>query len=382
MRNLSLLFIFLLGFSIQGCSFSAKSNKDQEPSSTNVDTLEVKYAKGFSIRDFGDYKLVDIQDPSGENELKYHYALVPRGTNPKVPSDYIKIETPVNKLICMTSLQISNFYKLKAEDKIVGITSTRFLFNPQINQQLKEGKTEKIGIEGEFDAELVMALNPDLVLVSPFKRGGYESIRNLDIPLVSFLGYKEVSPLGQAEWIKFTAALLDKEVLATREFDEIEKKYLALKAEVANAEHRPTVLSGELHSGNWYVVGGESYLAQLFRDAGAQYFMKNNNESGGYYVDFETVYSQGANADFWRIVNSYNGDYNYEVLEKTDARYTDFKAFKDRQVLYCNLREVPFYEQTPVEPEVVLADLIKIFHPSVLPDHKPVYYALLTPTDK
>ena len=382
MRNLSLLFVFLLGLSIQGCSFSAKSNKNQEPSSTNVDTLEVKYAKGFSIRDFGDYKLVDIQDPSGENELKYHYALVPRGTNPKVPSDYIKIETPVNKLICMTSLQISNFYKLKAEDKIVGITSTRFLFNPQINQQLKEGKTKKIGIEGEFDAELVMALNPDLVLVSPFKRGGYESIRNLDIPLVSFLGYKEVSPLGQAEWIKFTAALLDKEELATREFDEIEKKYLALKAEVANAEHRPTVLSGELHSGNWYVVGGESYLAQLFRDAGAQYFMKNNNESGGYYVDFETVYSQGANADFWRIVNSHNGDYDYAVLEKTDARYTDFKAFKDRQVLYCNLREVPFYEQTPVEPEVVLADLIKIFHPSVLPDHKPVYYALLTPTDK
>lgn len=382
MKKLSLFFVLFLSLVIQSCSFSSKNNKAQTENPVQVDTLEVKYAKGFSIRDFGDYKLVDVQDPSGENQLKYHYALVPRGSNPKLPSDYIKIETPVNKLICMTSLQISNFYKLNAEDRIVGITSTRFLFNPQINEQLKEGKTKKIGIEGEFDAELVMALNPDLVLVSPFKRGGYESIRNLDIPLVSFLGYKEVSPLGQAEWIKFTAALLGKEELANKEFDEIEKKYLALKAQVEDIENRPTVLSGELHSGNWYVVGGESYLAQLFRDAGAQYFMKNNNESGGYYVDFETVYSQGANADFWRIVNSHNGDYDYEVLEKTDARYTDFKAFKDKKVVYCNLREVPFYEQTPVEPEVVLADLIKIFHPSELPNHKPVYYDLLTPTDK
>ena len=31
----------------------------------------------------------------------------------------------------------------------------------------------------------------------------------------------------------------------------------------------------------------------------------------------------------------------------------------------------------PVEPEVVLADLIHAFHPQLLPDHKPVYYQLL-----
>jgi iron complex transport system substrate-binding protein len=115
----------------------------------------------------------------------------------------------------------------------------------------------------------------------------------------------------------------------------------------------------------------------LFRDAGADYFMKNDNESGGFYVDFETVYSQGANAGYWRMVNSYNGTFTYEALKQSDARYADFKAFKDKKLIYCNLRDKPFYENTPVEPEVVLADLIKIFHPSLLPEHVPVYYELL-----
>ncbi len=214
-------------------------------------------------------------------------------------------------------------------------------------------------------------------MVSPFKRGGYETIRNLDIPLIGFLGYKESSPLGQAEWIKFTAMLLGLEEQANKQFEAIEKRYMELVALTASVEKKPTVMSGELHSGNWYVVGGNSYLAQLFRDAGALYFMQNDNGSGGFYLDFETVYSQGATTGYWRMVNSHSGTFTYEALKQSDARYADFKAFKEKKLIYCNLREKPFYENTPVEPEVVLADLIKIFHPSLLPGHTPVYYELL-----
>lgn len=361
-------------------SFSCNSNKrrTEEKIENDKNLIEVKYAKGFQIADHGNFRLVDITDPSQESSITYKYALLHRGSSKEnIPTDYTIIEIPVKSVICMTNLQLSNFIKLKALDKVVGITSTRFLSNTQINEQLKEGKTSKIGIEGEFDTEVVIALDPDIILVSPFKKGGYDAIRNLDIPLISFLGYKETTPLGQAEWIKFTAMLLGMEEQAEQQFEEIERKYIELQSLTANIDNKPTVLSGELHSGNWYVVGGKSYLAQLFKDAGAKYFMHNDNESGGFYVDYETVYSQGANADYWRIVNSYNGEYSYDVLKQTDTRYIDFKAYKEKKLIYCNLREKPFYENTPVEPEVVLADLIKIFHPSLVPNHTPVYYELL-----
>lgn len=361
---------------LSSCNIKNK-NEDRE-TSVKSDSINIKYAKGFKVADFENYKLVDVQDPSGESDLKYKYALLKRGQSKEgIPSDYQIIEIPVRSVICMTTLQISNFIKLGEVDKITGITSTRFLFNEQLNKQLKEGKTNKIGIEGEFDKEMVMAINPDIILTSPFKRGGYDAISNLDIPLISFLGYKESSPLGQAEWIKFIGMLLGIEDKANEQFNEIEQKYEELKATATKAANKPSVMSGELHSGNWYVVGGNSYLAQLFRDAGASYFMKNDNESGGFYVDFETVYSQGANADFWRILNSYNGTFTYDELNASDARYSDFKSFKDKKVIYCNLRDKPFYENTPVEPEVVLADLIKIFHPELLPNHTPVYYDVL-----
>ncbi|HCO67155.1 MAG TPA: iron ABC transporter substrate-binding protein [Dysgonomonas sp.] len=372
------VYLFICSLFLISCNQSKKTSSDSGKDSKLDASSNIKYAKGFTVEDYGNYRLVDITDPSGESDVVYKYAFLQRGTDREdIPSDYQIIETPVRNVICMTTLQTSNFIKLNAVDRIVGITSTRFLFNEQLNNQLKSGKTHKIGIEGEFDSELVIALNPDVIFVSPFKKGGYDAIRNLEIPLISFLGYKESSPLGQAEWIKFTAMLLGIEEQADQQFEEIEKKYKELEALVTSASERPTVLSGELHSGNWYVVGGNSYLAQLFRDAGADYFMKNDDESGGFYVDFETVYSQGANADYWRMVNSYNGDFNYEALKQSDARYADFKAFKDKKVIYCNLREKPFYENTPVEPEVVLADLIKIFHPDLLPEHKPVYYELM-----
>lgn len=368
---ISLFFLLFL-------SCSSKKKETSDNLKNGYTSLEFKYAKGIKIKDFKNYRLVDITDPSGESYIVYKYAFLERGTDKSgIPSDYAVIEAPIRSAICLTTLQLSNFIKLGALDKVVGITSTRFLSNKQINEQIKNGKTSKIGIEGEFDSEVVIALNPDIILVSPFKKGGYDAIRNLNIPLVSFLGYKETTPLGQAEWIKFTGILLGLEEESIKLFDEIETKYNRLKELTLKLDRKPTILSGELHSGNWYVVGGKSYLAQLFNDAGASYFMRNDNESGGFYVDYETVYSQGANADYWRILNSYDGEYTYDVLKQTDARYVDFKAYKEKKIIYCNLRDKPFYENSPVEPEVVLADLIKIFHPEILPEHKPVYYDLL-----
>lgn len=378
MKKTGYTFIIILATALSSCNSNKKGDNAASNTADSLSITQIKYAKGFKVKDYANYKLVDVTDPSGESDVVYKYALLERGMDGKgIPSGYEIIETPVQKAICMTTLQISNFIKLNATDRIVGMTSTRFLFNEKINRQLKEKKTVKVGIEGEFDTELILALNPDIILVSPFKRGGYEAIRNLDIPLISFLGYKESSPLGQAEWIKFTAMLLGLEEQANSQFDEIEKRYRELLVLTEVVEKKPTVMSGELHSGNWYVVGGKSYLAQLFRDAGATYFMQNDDESGGFYVDFETVYSQGANTDYWRIANSHNGTFTYEALQQSDARYTDFKAFKERKLIYCNLREKPFYENTPVEPEVVLADLIKIFHPTLLPEYTPVYYELL-----
>ena len=110
----------------------------------------------------------------------------------------------------MTSLQLSNFIKLEELDAVVGITSTRHLFNKKINDRLKDGSIHKIGIEGNFDNEVIMSVNPDLILISPFKRGGYDALKEVGIPLMPHLGYKEMTPLGQAEMDKVCGLVIGK----------------------------------------------------------------------------------------------------------------------------------------------------------------------------
>lgn len=382
MRKFILSVGTLLLIAMTACQNKNKTSapKEEVAVQTEADIVKIapRYAQGFKVTYTHDACLLDIQDPQNESSQAYHYALVPRGTKPaQLPDGYTLIETPVRSVICMTSLQLSNFIKLDELEHVVGITSTRHLFNKEMNQRLKEGKTHKIGIEGNFDNEVIMSVNPDLILISPFKRGGYDALREVGIPLVPHLGYKEMTPLGQAEWIKFVGLLLGEEEKANERFEEISRRYIALMNLTERVNSRPVVFSGEMRGGNWYAVGGKSFLAQLFKDAGADYFLKNDEQSGGVTLDFETVYSQAAEADYWRIVNSYQGDFSYDALKEEDARYADFKAFRDKGVVYCNMRQKPFYESMPTEPEVVLADLIKVFHPGLLPDHEPKYYELL-----
>lgn len=356
----------------------AEGKIEQKTLADSASLISPRYAAGFKVTYTPNACLVDIQDPQNSEGESYHFALIPKGEKTKtVPEGYTLLETPVDKVICMTSLQLSNFIKLGQLEHVAGITSTRHLFNDGIKRQIEEGKTSKIGIEGNFDNEVIMAMNPDIILISPFKRGGYDALTEVGIPLIPHLGYKEMSPLGQAEWIKFIGLLLHKEKEANEQFAMLEKRYNELKDMASKVNKRPLVFSGELRGGNWYAVGGRNFLAQLFRDAGADYFLKDDPNTGGITLDFETVYSQAEQADYWRILNSYPGKFSYDILKGEDARYGDFKAFRDKGVIYCNLRDKPYYESAPTQPELLLQDLIKIFHPELLPDYEPVYYELL-----
>ena len=355
------------------CACSGKNTRSQSSDETapgdSVVAIEVKYATGFSVRDSAGIRLVDV----GKND---HFALV-RTDNETVPGGYTKVRVPIKSTICMTSLQLSNFTILDAHDVVKGLTGTKNMFNKDILQRVKDGRIVKIGMEGNFDTEMVLAANPDLIFISPSKRGGYDAIKETGILLMPHLGYQELNPLGQAEWIKFVGLFIGKEQEANEVFAGIEQRYNELKTKAAQVTERPTVFSGEMHYGNWHAVGGKNYLAQIFRDAGADYVIQDE-ETAGEDLEFEKMYALAAKADYWRILNSFPGEFSYEALKSSEPRNELFKAFKERKVIYCNMKQQAYYEIAPVQPDVLLKDFVAIFHPELIePDYQPTYYRLL-----
>ncbi|MCR5043168.1 MAG: ABC transporter substrate-binding protein [Bacteroidaceae bacterium] len=374
--TLVLVCLFLLG-ACKPVPSGQKGTADADSASTML----LDYAKGFRVKTLANgVKLVDVADPQTDEDrmpVSYHFALVQKGTEVEVPVGYTKVEVPVERTIVMTMLQLSNFIALDALDEVKGITGTKNLFNKDIRQRVDDGKMVKIGMEGNFDAELILAANPEVIFISPFKRGGYDAIKETGVTMIPHLGYKESHPLGQAEWIKYVGLFIGKEKEAEVLFEGIKKRYLALAEKVSQTTERPTVFSGEMHGGNWFAVGGKNHLAQLFRDAGAEYILKDDN-TGGVPIEYEQMYATAANADYWRILNSYQGDFSYDALKASEPRNELFKAFKEKHVIYCNMKQTPYYESTPVEPDVLLQDLVAIFHPELMDNtYQPRYYHLL-----
>ena len=375
MRKLTLIAVAaVLLCACSGKKTSSKGTDGLAPEDS-VTEIAVKYATGFSVRDSADIRLVDV----GKND---HFALV-HSDRASVPDGYTKVRVPIKNTICMTSLQLSNFTILDAHDVVKGLTGPKNLFNKDILARVKDGRIVKIGMEGNFDTEMVLAANPDVIFISPFKRGGYEPIKETGITLVPHLGYKELDPLGQAEWIKFVGMFIGKEREANEAFAGIEKRYNDLKARVDSltqsspSTHLPTVFSGEMHSGSWHAVGGKNYLAQIFRDAGARYVI-DDEETAGENLEFEKMYALAAEADYWRILNSFPDKFSYEALKASEPRNELFKAFKEHKVIYCNMKQQAYYEISPVQPDVLLKDFVAIFHPELIePNYQPTYYSLL-----
>ena len=361
------------------CACSGKNVRVENANVTalgdSICSIEIKYATEFTVRDSADVRFVCV----GKND---RYALV-RSDDVQVPEDYTKVRVPISRTICMTALQLSNFTALDAHDVVKGITGTKNLFNEDINKRVSDGRIVKIGMEGEFDTELILAANPDVIFISPFKRGGYEPIKDTGITLVPHLGHKELNPLGQAEWVKFIGMFIGKEREANEVFAGIEQRYNDLKEKVQTLPSNtvdgslPTVTSGEMHYGTWHAVGGKNYLAQIFRDAGAEYVVKDD-ETAGEDMEFEKMYSLAANADYWRILNSFPGEFSYEALKASEPRNELFTAFKEKKVIYCNMKQTPYYEISPVEPDVLLKDFVAVFHPELVEaDYQPKFYKLL-----
>lgn len=373
----------LIGTSLFVLLFSSCNNSSRSgaKSSTSKFTIESsRYSREFSIKTYSNYKVLEVRDPFDTLHNLAKYVLVPsKEALPKNLPEGVVVRTPVKSFGITTSNDASFAARLGVLSAINSVAEKNYIHQPLIDEKFKKGKITDIGSSMNINAEKLMHAGPQVLFVSVFKDNKYGHLKQTGIPLIQMSDYMESHPLGRAEWIRFFGAFFEKEVVANRIFDSIANHYETLSKLTTNltSSQRPTIFAGKLYGNIWYVAGGKSYISNFFKDAGASYLWANRPETGSFPLDFESVYQKAINADYWQILDFYEGKYTYQNISNEYNPYSHFKAFKNKKVIFCNTHYQDYYEQGMLEPEVILADLIKIIHPELLKDHQNKYFNLL-----
>lgn len=385
-RFTGILLVVSVYFGINACSSTSKNDSIHSgPERSSIvfeDSVEVQYARGFDITYHKNYKLLQILNPYQDKTDTLRYVLKPRDAVLDTTfADAQLVDIPVRTMIATSTTHLALTGMLDANEIIKGMVSAEYVYNSEIRRRLEDGDIVSFP-QGEFNKEQALAMGPDLIMVSAGQSSQFDDYNVLldsGINVLVNSEWLETTPLGKAEWVKMMAALVNKEQLANEEFGNVARQYLSLKERVEGVADKPLVINNLPYKGAWFVSGGDSFTARYLKDAGADYPWYDNTGTGGLRKDFEVVYEAGLRADVW--LNPGAADSKDEILAK-DPRFQDFKSFQTGRIYNNNRRMSPsggndFWESGVVHPERVLADLIRILHPDILPEHSLYYYQKL-----
>jgi len=369
MKNFFLTTLFL--FLLVSCSHKTAKTDNGEA----VDSLKLKYAEGFSVRNFEHYKEVVVYSPWVKGTEYARYYLV-TDAKIKTPAGGVKVKIPLETLVS-TSVTHFEFLSLLGEvETITGVCSPKIIYNPAILKRVGEGEIADLGDAFNINVEKTLQLKPQAVMMSGYNQNDPYAARvsQAGIPVLFNNEWMETSLLARAEWIKFVAVFYGKEKAADSIFADVEKRYNELRDKAKAVTHKPNIMAGSNFRGTWYMPAGRSFMGKLFADAGARYFYASDTTTGSLPLNVETVLKNFSQTDVW-LNCSYS---SMSDLVKADAKNALFNPAKKLQVYNFNKRLLPstandFWESAVARPDLLLGDVIAILHPDILPGYTLVY---------
>jgi iron complex transport system substrate-binding protein len=337
-----------------------------------------RYSKQVGIEYHGHYKLLTITPAPNPGE-RFRYVLVQRGTPaPRIAGKTRTIEVPVRNFILAHEELLGAAEITGLSDRLVAINSVEGVRAPGIRAGIRRGRIGAIGSGKHVDVERVIQLQPDLVMTYWSLNPSYDAHPVLDqaeIRTVVLASHWETSGLATAEWMKVMAVLFNREREVNEVFDRIADRYERLAALARAQPNKPVVLTRLPFRHIWYVVPPPDEIA----DAGGIYFWRGETRPKG--VDVEAVAQRGRGADAWIIAFPTPIRTQDELLAR-EPRLALFKAVRNGEVWNYDLadeRPDHPYHDLRMRPDLVLADLVKILHPHLVPHHELVFYRRLDP---
>jgi iron complex transport system substrate-binding protein len=275
---------------------------------------------------------------------------------------------------------------LRDQIKSVG---TRAIYDEQLWRRFLDGRLPVTFGWGtsEIHLEWMLDLKPDVIVVGAYQSQAALNIqraRDLGIQTLPSLSRIEATPLGRAEWLKAMAAVFNLEATGTALYDSVATRYRELSARARATERRPRAFWASTYAAGDWTVARNSFQARLLEDAGAV----NPFADGGPTVIMkagpELIVERGGDAEYWITENSslIRAD---GVVRIGGTPLAALQAAREDRVYHmCKPLRVEnngcdYYQTGTHRPDLVLKDLVWLFHRDLEPRHEPYFLGHLPP---
>ena len=367
-----ILFLFFLTVLLFSCNSKTENHKINDKP-IKIETP--KYAKGFNIEYYENYKVLNIFNPWEKGNIQEKIYITSE-KNLTFPKNNVVIITPIENIAISSCTHIEFINLLDSVNIIKGVCSPELIYNSTIQKLYKEKKITNLGDAFNINIELLLNLNPQGLMLSTYNKqdNNTKRLEQSGIQLLYNNEWTESTLLGRAEWIKYFGILLDKKEKADSIFNHIEANYLSANNLAKSITNKKSVMVGSNFKGTWYVPGGQSYMGQLLQDSGADYYYSNTSDTQSIPLNFETVLDKFHNADVW--LNAPTS--TIQELFEIDSRHKLFNSAIKGEV-YAFLARTnsyganDFWESGIAHPDLLLKDIIWALYPELLTEYIPTY---------
>ena len=371
-----ILFLAIIPFI--GCKKSSENSKNTLSNFEN----SIHYAKGLEIYKYKGFTIVKITNPWPDAKESFTYILKENtGIIPDSLKQFTVIQIPIKSIVVTSTTHIPALELLGVENTLAGFPNTNYISSVKTRKLIDAGKVREVGVNENLNTEVLIDMKPDVIISFGLNNSNptLDNLQKSGLKVMLNGDWTEQSPLGKAEWIKFFGALYGLDSKANAVFSEIEKEYNSTLALAKKAKSKPTVLSGAMYQEQWYVPQGESWASLFLKDAQSNYLWADTKGTGSLAVPFETILEKAQNADFWIAPGDFS---SLKQMSDSNPHYDQFTSFKNKKVYSYSVNKgakggILYFEWSPTRPDWVLKDLIKIFHPELVPNHKLYFFKKL-----
>ncbi|MET0187927.1 MAG: ABC transporter substrate-binding protein [Pseudonocardia sediminis] len=374
---IGLLVVLLL---IAGCSAPATS-PPEAPGCVPAPAAatDFRFARNVAIEQRDGYRVLTVAQPYPGAAPQSVVLVSCDAPDPVLPPDLAGagvVRTPVTGIYSGSTTQLPFVTELGELDRLTGVADPALVSDPAVRARADAGGVATFAPGGITNAEQVISAAPGVLLSQGTDDPAFPALRAARIPVIGWAEYLENGPLGQAEWIKVMGALTGREAEAATAFDTVAQRYTELATRVRGRAPTP-IVAGQPMQGTWNVPAGGSTAGTLFRDAGATWSGTATSATGSLPRSLEAVLAADGGARTWLADGPWRTTAD---VASTDPRLTRIAAAGPGGQVWTRDRLLgpgggnQIFERGVAHPDEILADLVAILHPQLLPGHGFVYY--------